>query len=62
MEEIKLEAIRCPNCNRAVGLMSKDTKGIQKYICRSSRCRYEFFVVDGSIDENFARTSHHLIA
>ena len=41
----------CPNCNRKVGAMSIDTKGIQQYICKDSRCRNVFYVVDGKIRE-----------
>jgi len=53
---IILKHIRCPNCNRINGAMSSDTKGIQQFICKDSRCRYEFYVVDGIVDEKFDKS------
>jgi len=33
--------------------MSVDSKGVQQFICKDSRCRYKFFTVDGKVDIEF---------
>lgn len=48
---IKLHYVLCPRCGRIDGEISSDTKGIQRYICKNSRCRCKFYTVDGKVKE-----------
>jgi len=57
---IQLKYIRCPNCSRVNGAMS-ESKGVQQFICKDSRCRHEFYVVDGVVDKSFDKSSVKLI-
>ena len=43
--------VHCPNCNRKCGAISLDTKGIQQYVCKDSKCRCTFYTVDGKVQE-----------
>jgi len=53
MNMIQLKYIRCPNCNRINGAVSIDNIGVQQFICKDSRCRNEFYVVNANVDKNF---------
>jgi len=56
--QLKLRYIRCPipNCNRINGAISIDTKGVQQFICKNSKCRHEFYAVDGKVVDNFDKS------
>jgi len=61
MKVVELKYIRCPNCNKVNGAISLYSIGVQQLICKDSRCRHEFYVVDGVVDKAFDKSSVKLI-
>lgn len=50
---ITLKYIHCPNCQRINGAVSVDSTGVQEIICKDSRCRTKFYVVNAKIEKEF---------